>query len=405
MIQMCPGSSSLVERTIIHVDADAFFASVEQRDHPELRGKPVIVGSDPRSRGVVATCSYEARAFGVRSAMPSFQAYRLCPQAVFVKPRMKKYQEASAAMFEIFDRHSPIVEKLSIDEAFLDVTGSDGRKVASDIRDEVRSDIGITVTVGISYCKYLAKIASDLAKPDGLMTINSENAYDFLSDLPVSRLPGIGPKTQSRLSSMGISRVGVMRDMPEDWFAQVFGKRGTRVFELCNGIDNDPVVPHEDAKSISEETTFPQDIADKGDLKPYLADLCQNVSFRLRKSGLKCKTIGIKVRFSEFSTITREKSVQVPVSSDADLFNLAMTLLDSVSMSKAVRLLGVCAKGLIREEELNPTLFPTQTSAWDDVSKSQDELRIKYGKPVLFLGASLKTKDPDAQPEKKHPSS
>lgn len=401
---MCPGNPNLAERTIIHVDADAFFASVEQRDHPELRGKPVIVGSDPRSRGVVATCSYEARAFGVRSAMPSFQAYRLCPQAVFVKPRMKKYQEASAAMYEIFGKHSPIVEKLSIDEAFLDVTGSDGRKVADDIRDEVRSGIGITVTVGISYCKYLAKIASDLAKPDGLMTISLENAHDFLSDLPVSRLPGIGPKTQSKLSSMGISRVGVMREMPQDWFAQVFGKRGTRIFELCNGIDNDPLVPNEDAKSISEETTFPQDILDKEDLKPYLADLCQNVSFRLRKSGMKCKTVGIKVRFSDFSTITREKSVQVPVSSDADLFNLAMNLLDSVSMSKAVRLLGVCAKGLIREEELNPTLFSRQTSPWDDVSRSQDELRIKYGKPVLFLGASLKTKHSNAHPEKKHPS-
>lgn len=397
---MCAIDRTMSERIIIHVDADAFFASVEQRDNPELRGKPVIVGSDPRSRGVVATCSYEARAFGVHSAMPSFQAYRLCPQAVFVRPRMNKYQEVSSAMFEIFNRYSPIVEKLSIDEAFADVTGSEGSKVANCIREDVRKEIGITVTVGVSYCKYLAKIASDLAKPDGLTITGCEDVHSFLSDLPVSRLPGIGPKTQSRLASMGISRVGTMREMPEDWFVRVFGKRGTRVLELCNGIDNDPVIPHQDAKSISEEITFPQDISGTKDLKPYLADLCQNVSFRLRKSGLKCKTVGIKVRFSDFTTITRDQSLHVPVSSDADLFRQAMALLNTVSTAKAVRLLGVCVKGLVPETEVNPTLFRTQTSAWDDVSKSQDELRAKYGKPVLFLGASMRTKERKAQEEK-----
>ncbi|MGB4432949.1 MAG: DNA polymerase IV, partial [Bacillota bacterium] len=343
-----------LQRSIIHVDADAFFASVEQRDDPSLRGKPVIVGSDPKTRGVVSTCSYEARSFGVHSAMPSYQAYKLCPQGIFIKPRMKRYQEVSNAMFEIFSRYSPIVEKVSIDEGFIDVSGADGQNIAICIRNDVKNEIGITVTAGVSYCKYLAKIASDLAKPDGLMVITPDRAYSFLSNLPVSRLPGIGPKTQAKLVSMGISTVGVMRQMSEDWFEDVFGKRGRRVRELCFGIDDEPVTTGQDVKSVSEEMTFAEDIIGIGGLKPHLADLCQNVCFRLRRSRLKCKTVGVKVRFSDFSTITREQTLHIPVSSDAELFSLAVDLLGSVSLDKPVRLLGVVAKGLVPENNVQP---------------------------------------------------
>ncbi len=390
---MSASGSNNLQRSIIHVDADAFFASVEQRDDPSLRGKPVIVGSDPKTRGVVSTCSYEARSFGVHSAMPSYQAYKLCPQGIFIKPRMKRYQEVSNAMFEIFSRYSPIVEKVSIDEGFIDVSGADGQNIAICIRNDVKNEIGITVTAGVSYCKYLAKIASDLAKPDGLMVITPDRAYSFLSNLPVSRLPGIGPKTQAKLVSMGISTVGVMRQMSEDWFEDVFGKRGRRVRELCFGIDDEPVTTGQDVKSVSEEMTFAEDIIGIGGLKPHLADLCQNVCFRLRRSRLKCKTVGVKIRFSDFSTITREQTLHIPVSSDAELFSLAVDLLGSVSLDKPVRLLGVVAKGLVPENNVQPMLFSAHMASWDAVAKSSDALRVKYGKPVLFLGASLKSQE------------
>ncbi len=387
-------SSNIHTRCIVHIDADAFFAAVEQKDNPELRGKPVIIGHDPTSRGVVSTCSYEARAFGVRSAMPVSHAYRLCPHGVFVKPRMKRYQEISQAMFDIFDRYSPLIEELSIDEAFIDATGENGVKMACRIKKAVRQELGITVTAGVSYCKYLAKIASDMAKPDGLKEISPGEAYEFLSDLPVSRLPGIGPKTGAKLVSMGIASVGVLRQMPKNWFVEVLGKRGLRVLDLCNGIDHDPITPSREAKSISEETTFAQDIAGRNTLRLHLAALSQNVAFKLRKSGLKCKTVGIKLRFEDFSTITREHTVPEPISSDPDMFKETSALLDAVSSPKAVRLLGVTARGLLSGHRVQPSLFTGNISSWDVVSQSIDDLRVKYGKPVLFLGASLQPRCP-----------
>jgi len=392
---MCPIPAAIRSRLIIHIDADAFFASVEQRDNPELRGKPVIVGHDPRSRGVVSTCSYEARAYGVRSAMPVSQAYRLCPTGIFVKPRMKRYQEVSGAMFAIFDKYSPLIEELSIDEAFIDATGEDGVQMASRIRKEVKQELGITVTAGISYCKYLAKIASDLAKPDGLRVIERDEAFSFLSGLHVSRLPGVGPKTGAKLASMGITSVGTLRQMPEDWFVKVFGKSGARVSELCNGIDNESVTRSREAKSIGEETTFQHDISDWNILRSHLASLSQNVAFRLRKAGLKCKTVGIKIRFADFSTITREHTTPEHISSDPDIFQEASKLLESVKRQRPVRLVGVTAKGLIPEDRIPPSLFESKPSSWDNVSRSMDGLRSKYGKPVLFLGSSMQRKTQD----------
>ncbi len=389
---MCSIPASIGSRLIMHIDADAFFASVEQKDNPELRGKPVIIGHDPRNRGVVSTCSYEARAYGVHSAMPVSQAYRLCPTGIFVKPRMKRYQEVSAAMFAIFDKYSPLIEELSIDEAFIDATGEDAVKLASHICKEVKRELGITVTAGISYCKYLAKIASDLAKPDGLKLIGTNEAYSFLSGLPVSRLPGVGPKTGAKLASMRIASVGTLRQMPEDWFIKVFGKSGPRVLELCNGIDNEPVTRSREAKSIGEETTFQYDIADWNILRTHLASLSQNVAFRLRKAGLKSKTVGIKIRFADFSTITREYTTPEHISSDPGIFQEATKLLESVKRPKPVRLVGVTAKGLTPEGKIPPSLFENHLSSWDIVSRSIDSLRSKYGKPVLFLGSSMQCK-------------
>ncbi|HHY12580.1 MAG TPA: DNA polymerase IV [Firmicutes bacterium] len=376
-------------RCVVHIDADAFFASVEQRDNPELKGKPVIIGHDPQSRGVVSTCSYEARAYGVRSAMPVFQAYRLCPNGIFVKPRMKRYQEVSGAMFDIFEKYSPVIEKLSIDEAFIDSTGENGVAMASSIRRHVKQELGITVSAGVSYCKYLAKLASDSCKPDGLKRIAKGEAQGFLDRLPVSCLPGIGPKTQSRLDSLGISTVGALRQMPENWFARVFGKTARRFQNMCNGIDNDPVIPWREVKSISEETTFDKDIADTDSLRGHLAALAQNVAFRLRKAQLKCRTVGVKIRFSDFSTITREHTMPEPVSSDAEIFSQAKTLLEAAVPEKPVRLLGVIAKGLVPKNTRQASLFEPPDVPWDNISQSMDLLRSKYGRPVVFLGASL----------------
>jgi len=379
-------------RCIIHIDADAFFASVEQRDNPDLRGKPVIIGGHPQSRGVVSTCSYEARVYGVRSAMPVSQAYRLCPNGIFIRPRMERYKQVSDAMFDIFDRYSPVIEKLSIDEAFIDVTGEDGVGIAVSIRRDVRHELGITVSAGVSYCKFLAKLASDSCKPDGLKYIPREEAQVFLDDLPVARLPGIGPKTRSKLETLGISTIGALRQMPEAWFVRVFGKAARRFQDMAKGIDNDPVTPWREPRSISEENTFETDIDSMDTLQGHLAVLAQNVAFRLRKARLKCRTVGIKIRFHNFSTITREHTLSEAVSSDAEIFNQAKTLLEAAAPDRPVRLLGVAAKGLVPETSRQASHFEPPGSPWDDISRSMDELRRKYGKPVVLLGPSLKSR-------------
>lgn len=376
-------------RCIIHIDADAFFASVEQQDNPVLKGKPVIVGGHLQGRGVVATCSYEARAYGVRSAMPVAQAYRLCPHGIFIRPRMDRYKQVSDAMFDIFDRYSPIVEKLSIDEAFIDATGEHGVEVAASIRRDVKQELGITVSAGVSYCKFLAKLASDSCKPDGLRYIPREEAQAFLDPLPVSNLPGIGPKTQAKLDTLGIRTIGALRQMPETWFDKFFGKSAKRFREMAQGIDPEPVTPWREPKSISEENTFDADIHDIDELQGHLALLAQNVAFRLRKARLRCRTVGIKIRFYNFSTITREHTLPEPVSSDAEIFQVAKALLETAAPEKPVRLLGVAAKGLVPESSRQVPLFDPADSPWDDISRSMDELRNKYGKPVVLLGSCL----------------
>ncbi|MGI6620396.1 MAG: DNA polymerase IV [Bacillota bacterium] len=385
-------------RCIIHIDADAFFASVEQRDNPGLRGKPVIIGN-PHSRGVVSTCSYEARVYGVRSAMPASQAYRLCPHGIFIKPRMERYKQVSDAMFDIFDRYSPVIEKVSIDEAYIDVTGEDGVGIAESIRRDIKRELGITASAGVSYCKFLAKLASDSCKPDGLRHIMKEEARDFLDSLPVSRLPGIGPKTQSKLDALGISTIGALSKMPEAWFVRVFGKAAKRFQDMARGIDNEPVTPWREPKSISEENTFDDDIDSMDCLQGQLAVLAQNVAFRLRKSRLKCRTVGVKIRYHNFSTITREHTLSEAVSSDAEIFHRAKALLEAAAPDKPVRLLGIVAKGLVPARSRQASLFEFHESPWDRVSRSMDELRMKYGKPVVLLGPCLKSRASDGKEE------
>lgn len=377
-------------RVIVLVDADAFFAAVEVRDHPEYRGKPLIIGARPWTRGVVSTCSYEARRYGVRSAMPISQAYRLCPQGIYLSPDMKKYQEASNAMFEICEKYTPLVERVSIDEGYLDVTPESGAQIAESIRKEVRDKVGITVTAGVSYCKFLAKIAAEESKPDGLGVVSPEEALSFLENLPVRKIPGVGPKTAKVLEDHGVRTAGELRTVPSSWLESAFGKQGPRLLELAYGQDSTPVVCSCEPKSVSEETTFETDEADRQALHTVLASLAQDVGFRLRAYGLKAKTVGIKVRYSDFSTLSRAKTLPYQVNADAEIYACAKDLFDKLTLPRPVRLLGVSASNLTQEGTEQLRLLGEETKAWDSVSKAADSLRRKYGKRIVRLGATLK---------------
>ncbi|MGI6662033.1 MAG: DNA polymerase IV [Bacillota bacterium] len=377
-------------RVIILIDADAFFAAVETRDNPEYRGKPLIIGAKPGTRGVVSTCSYEARKYGVRSAMPISQAYRLCPHGIYLSPNMRKYVEASNAMFEICERYTPLVERVSVDEGYLDVTPEDGALIAGRIREEIKAEVGITVTAGVSYCKYLAKIAAEEAKPDGLGVVGPDEALEFLKDLPVGKIPGVGPKTAKLLEAQGIRTAGDLRSVPPGYLEAAFGKHGARLVELANGIDDTPVVSSHEAKSVSEETTLEKDESDKEILHAILAGLSQDVGYRLRNHGLKARTIGIKVRYSDFSTLTRAKTLPYHVNSDAEIYGCAKELFDNLALARPVRLLGVAASNLSTRDIAQPKLFEQDEKSWDHVSKAADSLRKKYGKRIVNLGATLK---------------
>lgn len=379
-------------RVIILVDADAFFAAVETRDHPEYRAKPVIVGARPGSRGVVSTCSYEARKFGVRSAMPISQAYRLCPDGIYVPPDFPKYLETSNGIFDICEKYSPLVERVSIDEGYIDVTPEPGDAIARKIREEVLSKWGVTVTAGVSYCKYLAKIVAEENKPDGLGIVAPEEAVAFLERLPAGKLPGVGPKTLKVLEDHGIRSVGDLRLMPHAWFGSTLGKYGSRLRDLAEGRDPTPVETSHAVKSVSEETTFEVDQDDKDVLHAVLASLCQDVGFRLRQQGLTSRTIGIKVRFRDFTTLSRERTLASPVSADAEIFTCAKNLFDGLTLSQPVRLIGVGAGGLAGRSGTQPSLFQVEDKSWEEVTKAVDSLRKKHGKRLVNLGATLHTK-------------
>ncbi len=377
-------------KVIILVDADAFYAAVEVHDHPEYKGKPLIVGALPGTRGVVSTCSYEARKYGVRSAMPIFRAVRLCPEGIFVRPNGKRYSQVSQAMFGICEKYSPIVERVSIDEGYLDVTPDNGVEIAATIRQEINHTLGITVTAGVSYCRYLAKIVAEESKPDGLGVVAPEDALGFLENLPVSKIPGVGPKMVQTLESYGVRTVGNLRSMPPAWFGVSFGKFGERLRELSLGIDPTPVKSNKDPKSISEETTFDKDLSDLKAIKVVLARLSQNVGYRLRQEGFVARTIGIKVRYSDFATFTRAKTLPSPVNTDPLIFACAKEMLEKLSPKKPIRLLGVATSNLIRNESVQQPLFPENDKDWDAASKAVDSLRQKFGKGVVNIGAAIR---------------
>jgi DNA polymerase IV len=343
----------MVIRRILHIDMDAFYASVEQRDNPALKGKPVAVGGSPEGRGVVAAASYEARAFGVRSAIPMARAVRLCPHLVIVRPDFSKYTAASQAVFDIFRSVTPLVEGLSLDEAYLDVTENSwgeplGRVVAQRIKTEIRQATSLTASAGVAPNKFLAKIASAWKKPDGLTVIPPERVERFLQGLPVDALWGVGPVTAQRLREHGIEKLVDVRKANPALLREAVGSHADWLRALAEGHDDRPVVPHRSAKSSGTENTFAQDLLDVDEIRREVDEMARDGAAWLERKALLCRTVTIKVRYSDFTTITRSHTATAPTRDADALASRAIGLLEKTEAGqRPVRLLGVSVHNLV----------------------------------------------------------
>ncbi len=385
------------DRTILHVDLDAFFAAVEQRDRPDLRGKPVIVGGGgPGDRGVVSAASYEARKFGVRSAMPLRTAGRLCPNGVFLPVDGAKYQRVSREVMAILRRFTPLVEPISIDEAFLDVTGShglfgDGASIARQVKQAVRDEVDLTVSVGVASTKLVAKVASELRKPDGLVVVPSGEEAAFLAPLPISRLWGVGPSTANALRDFGVVTIGDLASLPGEALTRRFGKHGASLTLRARGVDPDPVDNPDVAKSIGHEHTFDVDTSDRDVIERTLLAMADGVAGRLRSSGVKAGTIAVKIRDSSFRTITRQRTLIEPTDLADPIWRTALDLARPEVAGIRVRLLGITASNLGAREQL--ALFGD--GAGDDrtrrVVDAADRLRRRFGERAVTRARLLPT--------------
>jgi nucleotidyltransferase/DNA polymerase involved in DNA repair len=389
------------DRTILHMDMDAFYAAVEQRDHPELRGKAVIVGADPkegRGRGVVSTASYEARQFGVGSAMPISQAWRLCPHGIYRPVDMAKYLEVSRQVMEILRRYTDLVEPVSVDEAFLDVTGSrrvfgTGEDVARALKAAILSETRLTASVGVASCKLVAKIASDMRKPDGLVSVPPGTEEAFLAPLPVRRLWGVGPKMEEQLVRLGVHTIGDLTRLDERKLTTRLGTHGHDLLLLARGIDDRPV--HADAgeaKSLGQEHTYDEDTDDVARLRRTLLDLADGVARRLRSHGLRGRTITLKYRDETFATITRAETLSRPTDSGNTLFRTVWKLFEAAHHGRRVRLLGIYVTG-----------FGAQLEMFDEPSSPADRLRDaisdRFGDDAIVRASLLRRQ------ERRHPES
>jgi DNA polymerase-4 len=376
---------------IIHVDMDAFYASVEQLDNPDLKGQCVMVGGTS-NRGVVAAASYEARKYGVHSAMPIFQAKQKCPNGVFVPPRMSRYKAVSRHIMSILKGYSPLVEIVSIDEAYIDITGckqilGTPRKIALSIKKKVQEETCLTCSVGIAPVRFLAKIASDMDKPDGLTMIYPDQVDDFIGSLSIQKVPGVGKKSQEQLNRLGIKFLGDIKQYPAEMLTKRLGKFGHRLIELANGIDTTPVSPESEHKSVSSELTLGKNTLDTHYLKQTLLHQSERVSRELRKMGVKAKVVTLKLKHDDFKQITRRVTIQTPTQSTKTLYKEAIRLLDQYNLTKKVRLVGVGASGFISEAEpVQMGIFdltPAKSRNWEKIDKTLDHIDKKFGKDII----------------------
>jgi len=385
----------LPARRIAHIDLDAFFISVEQSLNPELRGKPAVVSGNPEGRGVVACASYEARAYGLRAGMPVGLARRLCPQAIFIPGDMAKYRRFSARFFELLAELSPVVEPVSLDEAYLDLTGCESvlgsaREAMLKFKARLREELGLTASVGIASCKVVAKVASELSKPDGLLEVNLGEEKEFLAPLPIGQLPGVGPRTERELKKLGLSTIGDLASSPLAFLKSHFGKVGEMLYLYANGIDERRVEPPGEAKSISRETTLPQDTLDAQLLQGTLYRLAEEVGAELRSQGKQARCITLKLRYADFETITRSQTIKEGIEADQAIFEIADRLLKKAlaQRRKKVRLIGVRVSNLTGAGK-QLSLFDRSGERLSYLNRAVDRIRQKYGFSAIETGRTF----------------
>ncbi len=385
--------------TILHVDMDAFYASVAERDDPSLRGKAVVVGAG--ARGVVLSANYAARKYGIRAAMPVGRAKRMAPHAIFVTPDHQRYSEVSAKVMEIFDSFTPLVEPISLDEAFLDVTGArkllgTGREIAVEIRRQVEASEGITCSVGIAPSKFIAKLASGHCKPNGILEIPADRILNFLHPLPVNAIWGVGPKTAETLERLGLRTVADIANLPRATLIRALGQAsGASLYELAWGRDYRDVTPNEPDKSISAAETFAQDLDDPEEILREFLRLTEKAAARLRENGYYAKTISIKVRFADFSTISRSKTLPLPIDSTHDIYENAKSLYLALNLDRArLRLVGISLDNL-SEAAPEQLLLGARERGWREADSAIDRAKLRFGGGSVRPGRLIKKSSAD----------
>jgi len=389
-------------RLIVHVDMDAFFAAIEQRDNPAYKGKPVIVGADPKKglgRGVVSTCSYEARKFGIYSSLPISTAYKLCPQAIFLPVNMEKYTDVSRQIYNMLNAFTPLIEAVSIDEAFLDITGSfhlfgtplDACKL---IKEKIKKETGLNSSLGLASTKMAAKIASDICKPDGLLEVPAEKLLDFLWILPVEKISGLGRKSKEILNERGMYTIKDLAKQKKDYLVSIFGKSGEYFWRLANGMDESEVSREHEVKSVSSETTFEKDTFDREFINRALFTLCGDVSHKLRADRIKARTITLKIRLPGFKTYSRAVTIQKATSFIDEIYKTAKKIYDNFIPSEGgkmmkIRLVGVKASGLMPQEEKDSLFDGAMDRKKEDMHKAVEAIKGKFGDKGIFRAAEI----------------
>lgn len=380
---------------IMHIDMDAFFASIEQRDNPALRGKPVAVGGRPEQRGVVAAASYEARKFGVRSAMPVATAIKLCPGLIVVPVNHDKYRQVSSSVMDIFQNYTPLVEPLSLDEAFLDVAGSihlfgPAVEIGKEIQRRIKNELQLSASVGIGPNKFIAKLASDYKKPGGFTVVPPEKVLDFLSPLPVEKMWGIGDKTARSLKHMGINTIGQLRAVPLKLLEQKFGKHGKLMYNFARGEDSRPVETRREVKSMGKEVTFAGDVHNLDELRQTLRELAEKVARRLRRENLRSSSVTLKIKYPDLRLVTRTENLPEPTNLAGVIYETAGRLLDK-HCKPPVRLIGITCGKLTGERFI--ALFRDERVVKEEkITAALDRLRDRYGEDVVKVASLLKLK-------------